>query len=813
MNGKTILEFYVYDVDSTTDNRGKTEVRLLGKTKEGKKVVVHDYSIKPYFFVVFDPKKTSEALRFLQKIDFGDNEKHILNLSVLKRNLIGTPVDVIKITVERQADISYLKNIVKEMPGYKEVVEIDIPLSKRYLVDKKIPPLGRIRVYGNSIESKKVDYEIIAEKIEVVEESCKGPMIVAIDIETYNPIGNPRPNLDPILMISIVGNNGYKRVITWKKFENAPEFVEIVESEMDLINRLNIVLKHLSPDIIVGYNSDNFDFPYIKARAEKYGIELKWGIDDSKLKIVRRGNYNSALVKGVPHVDLFLFIRNILAPSLDTEVYDLNSVAKELIGEEKVDGINWEKINEAWESGELNKVVRYSLRDSEITLKLAEKLLPLIFELTKLVGQTLFEVSRMTYGSCVEWYLIKNAHELGELIPNKPVGGFVGRSTYEGAYVHEPTPGLFKNIVVYDFRSLYPSIIVSHNICPTTIFCDCCKEGYKTPPINGKVYYFCKSKKGFIPTLIEDLISRRARIKEILKTIDKNEKDYAILNARSYALKTIANAMYGYFGFSRSRWYCIECAASITAWGRFYIKDVIQKAIERGFNVLYADTDSLFISLDSKTKEDANKFVEEINKNLPEMMELEFQGFYPSGLFVSAKKRYALADENNNIIVKGFEFVRRDWSKIAKETQMKVLRAILIDNSKEKALEIVKNTIKELKEGKMPLEKVIIYTQLTRNIEEYESIGPHVSAAIKARRIGYNFEPGQIIKYVVVKGEGSISDKSYIVEEVKEKNMEYDADYYINHQVIPAVERIFEVLGYTKDQLLGKEQTKLNGFF
>ena len=367
-------------------------------------------------------------------------------------------------------------------------------------------------------------------------------------------------------------------------------------------------------------------------------------------------------------------------------------------------------------------------------------------------------------------------------------------------------------MVVYDFRSLYPSIIVSYNICPTTLFCDCCKEGYTTPEIEGKKYSFCKKHKGFIPQLLEDLINRRVRIKEILKTLTKEDEDYTILSARSYAIKTIANAMYGYLGFARSRWYCWECAASITALGRHYIKKVIDEAEKREFKVLYADTDSLFISLENKSLEEAEKFIEEVNSSLPEMMELDFQGFYSRGIFI-AKKRYALADTLGNLTIKGLEWVRRDWSKIAKDTQMKVLRAILIDGSKEEAINIVLDTIKKLKAGDMPVEEVTIYTQLTRRIEDYESIGPHVSAAIKAREKGYTFEPGQIIKYVIVKGSGSISDKAFILEEVLERKLEYDPEYYINNQVLPAVERIFEVIGVSKDELLGKRQTKLGGFF
>ncbi|MCD6371322.1 MAG: DNA polymerase, partial [Candidatus Aenigmarchaeota archaeon] len=364
--------------------------------------------------------------------------------------------------------------------------------------------------------------------------------------------------------------------------------------------------------------------------------------------------------------------------------------------------------------------------------------------------------------------------------------------------------------------------IISHNICPTTINCECCKnDGYISPEINGKRYVFCKKRRGFVSSVLEDLVFRRLRIKEILRDMDKDDKDYKILSARSYALKTIANSIYGYLGFPRSRWYCIECAASITAWGRYYIKKVIEEAKKNGFEIIYGDTDSIMIALGKKTQEDSKKFFNKINKELPGVMKLDFQGYYPRGIFVTkkielekgAKKKYALVDESGKLVIKGFEFVRRDWSKIAKKAQMEVFKAILIEGSKEKAISIIKNIINNLKEHKVPIEDVIIYTQLTRDIESYESIGPHVAAAKKATKLGYTFEPGQIIKYVVTKGEGSISERAYLLDEFEKKGMEYDPDYYIDHQVLPAVEKIFEVLGYSKDELKGKIQTKLNGFF
>ena len=149
---------------------------------------------------------------------------------------------------------------------------------------------------------------------------------------------------------------------------------------------------------------------------------------------------------------------------------------------------------------------------------------------------------------------------------------------------------------------------------------------------------------------------------------------------------------------------------------------------------------------------------------------------------------------------------------IAKDVQEKVLEIILKERDNEKALKYVKKVVDDLRNKKIPLEKVIIHTQLKKEISEYDSKGPHVAVAQRLRNQGIQVGPGSIIRFVVLQGSDIIRNRSKLPEEVKENN--YDADYYINNQVIPSVERIFNVLGYKKEDLLEiKEQTKLGGYF
>jgi len=468
---------------------------------------------------------------------------------------------------------------------------------------------------------------------------------------------------------------------------------------------------------------------------------------------------------------------------------------------------------EFWDKEEdLESLANYCVKDSILAGKLFETLYFQLTEISKMSGLNLFDVCRAGYSQFVDFYLMLSLKKFDELIPEKPKREDISKrlaKTYVGAYVYEPKPGLYRNIAVFDFRSLYPSIIINHNISPDTL-----NKGryHKTPEINGVVYKFPKTPTGLIPSLIKTLLERRTRIKEMMKNLDKKKKDYRILNGRQYALKIIANAMYGYFGFPMSRWYSIECARSITAYGRKYIKGVIELAEKMGYSILYGDTDSIFLVLDSK--ELCSDFIKKVNKLLPKMIDLQFENFYPAGLFVGkksekkgAKKKYAMLTEEGDIEIKGFAYVRRDWSDIAKKCQIEVIETMLKKQDVEKANSIVKNIVKKLRNNEIPLEAMVIHTTLQKKLSEYKSIGPHVAAAKRAKAAGYPIFVGSVLKYVIVKGKGSISNRARLYEEAKKNKLEYDPEYYINNQIIPAVEQILDIKG------LDRQEKKLSKFF
>jgi DNA polymerase I/DNA polymerase-2 len=802
-----MVKFFIIDVQQSAGGE-EPAILMWGKTEKGEPALVVDRSFRSYFYVEpgakIDKKRLDELVGKISELKLEGSQPE--RVEVVQKKFYGKEKRVIKITLTRPSDVPKFRDLLKDWVNVKGQYEYTLTFYRRYMVDKGIIPMTWVSVEGRGTVSKHGYIEIDAEKITRVEDDSYPEFrILAFDLELVEQEGEER-----IIMASVRDNKGLKKVLTYKRVKS--DILELVESERDLIRRLAEIVRERKPDIIVTYNGDRFDFQHLSERAKKYGVELRMGRTDRALLFKRRGRFYSAWIQGAVHIDVFAFIENILSGTLSSETLTLDMVSREILGKGKKK-IEWEEMQRAWEESRgLEKVVKYCLNDSELTLSLAKVLLPQIFELCRITGQTLFDTSRMTYSQLVEWLLIRKAHGEGELIPNRPKFDEIQirrkAVPFTGGYVYPPEVGIHQNIALLDFMGLYPSITITHNVSPETLYCQCCngKKGEeKVHKVPGEDYYYCKAHPGFVTKVIEDLVKRRIEIKKRMKTLEPDSKSRKILDNRQHALKILANSSYGYYGYAGSRWYSRVCAKSITAWGRYYIQRVIKFAQKKGYEVVYGDTDSLFIKV--KSLDDANTFLDAVNRSLPGVMELEFQGLYKSGLFtpaktgLTAKKRYALIDREENITIRGFERVRRDWSQIARETQELVLQAVLRDNSPELALQIVRKTINDIEKGKIDMKKLVIYTQITRPLKDYEQIGPHVIAARKALKRGRPVAQGYMMSYVITKGPGSISERAEPVEDASN----YDPDYYINNQVIPAAMRVLAGLGYTEKDITGDE--------
>jgi len=288
--------------------------------------------------------------------------------------------------------------------------------------------------------------------------------------------------------------------------------------------------------------------------------------------------------------------------------------------------------------------------------------------------------------------------------------------------------------------------------------------------------------------------------------------------AKQYALKIFLASTYGYMGFAGARWYSRPTLEIMYSLVRSKIQETIKDLENLGYTVVYGDTDSCFIEFRNveKLKEDLKK----LNASLPKAMTLELEDIYQSGIFVqsrdkdrAAKKKYALLDYNGNLKIKGFEYVRHDWCPLVKETQKEILKIILKEKDPKKALKFLQLIISDLQKKEISNSKLIIQTFVHKSLESYKTLNPAMSAVKNAKDKGKKFKVGDLVEYIVTEKSGkTISEKSQIAEFVKEKD--YDSDYYINNQLIPALLPIMEEIGVTKDELITNTKQKgLGDFF
>jgi len=826
---QTTINFIPIDYDYF-DFQEKNYVKIIGRLENNKKACIID-NFEPYFWAILKPKLKETKIKQIQekiekiKIENAGRQSKVIKTEIHNKKFLGKDIKAIKIFITNYKDA----HAIADKIGMKEVDKrrgYDLNFITQYIIEKKLKPLNWYKINGEVLNNSEkfggidsaLNTDIVLEvnKISEIEKQEFKPKILAYDIEADElEIGKGE-----ILMISLVGEN-FKKVLTWKKCSDKLDFVECFKDEADMLEAFVKYIKQYDPDILVGYFSDGFDLPYLRARAEKNNMKLNLGIDNSQ-PVFSRGNILTGKIKGIVHIDLLRFIKNAYSQYLQSETLSLNEVASELLGEKKLDFSPLESTNSIkpdWE-----KFFEYNLQDSVLTYKLIEKAWPDLLEITKIVNEPLFNISRNTMASNFEDLIIHNLDRFNEITEKRPTHDEISKRRmlpkYEGAFVFQPTPGLYEKIGFFDFSSMYASVIVSYNLSLSTLTKQK-KDSYESIADKKKIY-FSKTNKGFIPSLLKEIIDKRRQFKE-----EYNKDPNPISKARSNAFKLIANAAYGYQGFFGARYYCREAAASTAYFAKQNIKKAINIFEKSGFKVTYSDTDSIAITLGDKTEKQSLEVLEKINKTLPGIMELDYEGLFKRGIWVTkrtgefgAKKKYALIDEKDKIKIRGFETVRRDWCDLARQTQNKVLQLILKEGNEKKALEYVKQVIKKIKNREIDLKEILIRTQLKKPIEEYKSINPHVTIAKKMQALEMPIDIGMLIEYYIAEPENyqktkTGKTKALVRERAKlpSEKGEYDIEYYLNHQILPAVENIFEVFKINIHETIdGKKQMKLGEF-
>ena len=803
------------------DFNGRNYVRMIGRDEKGMKICVVDQYEANFWLIL---NKDANAEKIVKQISGTESSKSsrtskILRTEITNKKFLGKDVKAIKVYVSNHKDAHDIASEIGDIDGICKRREYDISLITKYIKEKNVEPLKWYDIGGNDVDGLEigksgigeidVDQCILAESIKLSEKQEKfTPRILAYDIETTGrEIGTGE-----ILMISLYGKE-LRKVLTWKKHDNSEDYVEMFDSEADMLEKFAEYVREYGADILTGYFSDGFDLPYLRARAEKNKVKLILGVD-GRAPNFGGGRIPAGKIAGVVHVDLYRFISSVFSQYLQSETLSLNEVAKELIGEAKED-FDFKRLDNM-KNSDWADFCSYNLQDAVVTYKLAEKLWSDISEFCKIIKEPIFNVTRDSMATHVENHILHNLDRFDEIAEKRP--GYdesnerKTKGKFEGAFVFEPKPGFYKNLVMFDFTSMHASIIVSFNISMSTLRKEGTENTYVSPEfdLNGKKTNVCFDKKaGFFSILLAEVVEKRKKYKKEYSK-DKN----AMTKARSNAYKLLANASFGYQGFFGARYYSREAAAATLAFVRKFTEDTIGKIRDEGFEIIYSDTDSIAFLQKNKSKEDILKFLEKLNSELPGIMELDLEDFYPRGLFVAkrgtnigAKKKYALLDEEGRIKIRGFETVRRDWCQLTRKLQSEILIKILEDGNEKSSLTLLKNIIEKLKNREIDKSDLTIRTQLKRPLDEYVSEGPHVVAAKKMKEKGSHIELGMVIEYYIGESRGKlVRDKVFLSDD----NVKYNIDYYLNTQILPAVENIFDVFGVdVRAIIVGEKQKKL----
>jgi DNA polymerase I len=782
-----MMKAWLIDADYITED-GNAVIRLWCKDEEGV-FIAYDRSFKPYFYALKEEGISTEELLEIKV----QRKKEVIapeKIEEVTLKSLGKHVEVFKIYVKHPQHVPKLREVISD---FCEVREADIPFVYRYLIDKDLACMDGVVIDAETKAGKLRCYEV---KDIRREERKDFPdlKVMAFDCEMLTEVGMPDPEKDPIIVIAI----------------KTDDSIEIIsgDDEKELLERFVELVNEFDPGIIVGYNQDNFDWPYIKKRAEKLGVRLNIGRDGSELAI--RGGRPK--IAGRLNVDLY----DVAMRTIDVKVKKLENIAEFLGRKIELSEIEAKDIYRYWKAGDRGKVITYSKQDVFHTYYIAEELLPMYYELCRMIRIPLDDATRSGRGKQVDLFLLSEAHRIGEIAPNPAEYAL----KYEGAFVIEPARGLHEDVVCLDFASMYPSIMISYNISPDTL--SNCEDCYVAPEVGHK---FKKQPDGFFKRILQMLIERRKEIKKTMKLVEYDSAEYKLLDIKQTTLKVLTNSFYGYTGWNLARWYCRECAEATTAWGRHFIKTSARIAEEMGFKVLYGDTDSIFVKKDNLGVEELKKEVKGLIKRLSGEMpvQIEIEDFYKTTFFVE-KKRYAGLTYDGRIIIKGLEVRRGDWCELAKKVQRDVIETILRDKNPERAAEYIRDIIREIKNGKVPLEDYVIYKGLTRKPSKYESVQAHVKAAMKAAKKGIAYQVGSKIGFVVTKGSGNIGDRAFPFDliddfdgetfvDLEGNKYKLDKDYYIENQVLPSVLRILERFNYSEDQLKGVEQKTLDSFW
>uniref|UniRef100_A0A1B6CWL1 DNA polymerase n=1 Tax=Clastoptera arizonana TaxID=38151 RepID=A0A1B6CWL1_9HEMI len=652
-------------------------MRMFGVTMDGNSVCCHVHGFSPYFYVSAPDrfreshcKPFKDALNNAVIADLRGNKDKIQEAVLMvemvqKINLYGYTGNekslFLKITVALPRLIAAAKRLLEKenvYPTFSEhcykMYESNVDFDIRFMVDCHITgccwielPAGVWKLRGNHPHTNlnypllsRCQFEVDVSYEKLVAHPPEGEWgkvapfrILSFDIECAGRKGIfPEPNEDPVIQIAnMVIKQGdtepfIKNVFTLDTCAPiADSQVISCAKETDLLEKWAEFVREVDPDIFTGYNINNFDFPYLIDRSKHINAKnftflgrIRNSRSQIKLQVIqsnqmgRRENKHVNFEGRVPFDLFFVLLRDYKLRS-----YSLNAVSYHFLQEQKED-VHHSTITDLQNGTPQTRkrLAVYCLKDAYLPLRLLDKLMCLInyMEMSRVTGVCLDSLLTRGQQIKVVSQLLRKAREKDYIMPAH-YGG-IQDEQFEGATVIEPKKGYYADpIATLDFNSLYPSIMMAHNLCYTTLMKDNVKlpqDQFSVTPAN---YKFVKSsvRKGLLPEILESLLTARKKAKTDLK----NETDpfkKKVLDGRQLALKISANSVYGFTGAQVGKLPCLEISSSVTSYGRQMIEltktEVEQRySMSNGYEhdavVIYGDTDSVMVKFGGQSMERA----------------------------------------------------------------------------------------------------------------------------------------------------------------------------------------------------------------
>jgi DNA polymerase, archaea type len=666
------------------------------------------------------------------------------------------------------------------------------------------------------------------------------------DIEVLPKEDGSFPTSDkcPIIIISIAFEPPYKDLDTLvlSTKTNCQDEDELLLKFLDIIDQYD-------PDIIVGYNINEFDNQYVTDRLDIHDIKNNIGRNKQGWYGKFSQERNTWYCPGRIILDLLPLVKKHLNQTeykglkAPLKEHNLRYVAKNFLKIEKMD-IKPSEMRGIWESPNYLKMVEYAERDAVVTRNLRQEMqiLDKYIALSEASGALVQDILNGGQSTMIDNLMIREFKEYDRVVPMRPTyEGSEGdvdfvqellecgiqpieqeekeekgkkKIRYAGAIVLELEPGLYESIIVMDFSSLYPSIMRAFNLSPDTIFYDGDRPMFRT------------DFKGIVPGILERLYNQRVAFKKAMKTApDKHTKE--IYNLKQYGCKILLNSIYGYFGFAHSRLFEVSIAAKVTEEGRKALL-LTKETVEAypGCRVIAGDTDSVFIcNSNIKTFEEAKVFAGEITakmkEKLPAPMSLAFEAFGSRALLL-AKKRYAMYitedGKEYKIKARGIEIRRRDWCQFTEETLSNTLDIILKEGDIAKAGSYAKSQIdrianlQNVNDDPDLMTKLVLSKKYSKPLDQYKTKAMHMEAVKRALVRGDDsYKMGDRVPfYVTASPKKSVSDTTEVCEFVLENNIPINKKYYIEKQLLPPLSRIFAALDYN---IYSKITTKQKSLF